>query len=470
MRRIAVWALLPALVVTLASCGHRYAPTVAVASISTSDHHRSSYSSRRISVANVPTSAGPFEVQVNGQILAIMPPKDHFSAGSRSLIQHAGQNLPDDQLSQHVNVTRSDSPAGSYYCNTPTYPPCGQNDLNYHGSGVQEYPKIYIDFWGWSSDPNQAAPYLENYVGAIGGSSWLNTLTQYSSSTQGYVTNWGNEFGGYWYDNSTTPPNDVNQQQTANEALNAVSHFGYSANAIYVVAMPSGHDDSLFPTNDSNTSTQACGWHSNTSSSYGSVIYVSLSYQTDSSSCTGSYNNGLGGFSIVGGHEVAESITDPVPYNSWADEDSYGNFEVGDKCAWYNIQSVSFSNGTYAVQPLWSNANASSGTSVSGCVFSYSANAPAMSCTPDSYGCCLQQISSSSTSGRCIDSGSLQKYYYTKTTTVDDLYHQGTFDGQYTNSQYSYVGYPDNPDPADCPSDTWNPADPYQATLDPNLP
>jgi serine protease len=60
--------------------------------------------------------------------------------------------------------------------------------------------------------------------------------------------------------------------------------------------------------------------------------------------------------SIVGGHEYAESITDPQ-LNAWWD--SANGEEIGDLCAWTNIQVLTFSTGKFATQPLWSNASSS---------------------------------------------------------------------------------------------------------------
>ena len=60
----------------------------------------------------------------------------------------------------------------------------------------------------------------------------------------------------------------------------------------------------------------------------------------------------LDGVSIVQGHELAEAITDPL-LNAW-----YGSSgsEIGDRCAWVNLQDITTSGGSFAVQPLWSNA------------------------------------------------------------------------------------------------------------------
>ena len=76
------------------------------------------------------------------------------------------------------------------------------------------------------------------------------------------------------------------------------------------------------------------------------------------------------GFSIVGGHEYAETITDPYPNSGWLDGRGAEN---GDKCAWISsgqgaAANISLGGNNYAVQSLWSNAfNNGSG----GCVLSY---------------------------------------------------------------------------------------------------
>lgn len=61
----------------------------------------------------------------------------------------------------------------------------------------------------------------------------------------------------------------------------------------------------------------------------------------------------LDGVSIVGGHEEAETQTDPLPDSGWVDA---GGYEIGDKCAWLNLQNTTFGSSQYPTQPLWSNA------------------------------------------------------------------------------------------------------------------
>jgi len=60
------------------------------------------------------------------------------------------------------------------------------NDLFYHGGtggiGVETAPKIYLVLWGsqWNNnDPSGEAAILQNFYRGVGGSSWLNSVTQY---------------------------------------------------------------------------------------------------------------------------------------------------------------------------------------------------------------------------------------------------------------------------------------------------
>ena len=83
--------------------------------------------------------------------------------------------------------------------------------------------------------------------------------------------------------------------------------------------------------------------------------------------------NGLrpnAGITIVGGHEMAETMTDQFPNGGWLDSSGAEN---GDKCAWISsgpgaAADINLSTGTFPVQSLWSNAF-SSGSG--GCVLSY---------------------------------------------------------------------------------------------------
>ncbi|HZC44330.1 MAG TPA: hypothetical protein VE195_09155 [Acidobacteriaceae bacterium] len=266
-------------------------------------------------------------------------------------------------------------------------------NLFYHGGtsdgllgaiGVETAPRIYLVFWGsqWTNnDPSGEATILENFLSGASGSPWLKSVTQYCQSVasgtyfcNGAGTPAGNttgEYISYWYDNGSAAPSRPSQSQLASEAVRAASHFGNTSasdnvSSQYVIATAKGNSASGF-------GTQYCAYHSSTSSSSGDVAYTNLPYITDAGASCGANFNGLGpkaGITIVGGHEVAETITDQFPNGGWLDS---GGAENGDKCAWIASgqgasASVSFSTGSFPVQSLWSNA---SNSGAGGCVLSY---------------------------------------------------------------------------------------------------
>lgn len=238
--------------------------------------------------------------------------------------------------------------------------------MTYHGGPVQTAPKIYVVHWGsatqWGSgDVDGVATYYQNFISGVGGSQWMSSQTQYTQSNGQAVGNAAGSYAGTW--NDTTDPipslarSSTYQSRIAAEAQHAAAHFGdYSANASYVIMIPHGVQVYNFAGN-SRSLYAYCAWHSSTSSTGGTIGYTNLPYIPDAGgSCgVGSVNRpGTDdGVSIVGGHEQAETETDPRPNTGWLDS---GNNETGDKCAWTNLQNTSFSTGTFPTQPLWSNA------------------------------------------------------------------------------------------------------------------
>ncbi len=253
------------------------------------------------------------------------------------------------------------------------------NNLNYNGGPIQKSPKIYLVFWGWSGagdtthDPSGMAQYLVNYVTALGGSNLANVATQYYSTSQGNITNPTGQLAGTWYDSSSLPPSNYTESNIQTEANKAVSHFGYSADANYFIVTPHNYTTSGF-------GTQWCAFHNAMSGGSGPIAYTDFPYLPDvGSSCGQGSVNSPGtndGASIVGGHEMQETITDPGAGNGWID--SSGE-EIGDKCAWTNLQDdVMYGGASFPNQPEWSNATAS-------CVHSYGtppSPTPAPSSTP----------------------------------------------------------------------------------------
>lgn len=239
------------------------------------------------------------------------------------------------------------------------------SNMVYGGGPIQSTPSIYIVYWGFSSDPNGEAARVTAFANSIGASSWANTLVQYSQTNPtARVSNPSGELKGVWNDNTNAVPASPTDAQVQAEAENLAAHFGVqSSNVDYVVALPHGHDPSGF-------GSTYCAYHSAvllnwTGSLQTSTFlsYTNLPYMTDVANCGEDFVNAgatgtLDGVSIVLGHELAESQSDPWPDTGWAD--ASGN-EIGDKCAWINLQNTNFGGTTlgtneFPTQPLWSNA------------------------------------------------------------------------------------------------------------------
>ncbi|WP_266169025.1 PKD domain-containing protein [Dyella subtropica] len=285
----------------------------------------------------------------------------------------------------------------------------GTETLSYGGGidgiGVTSgTPKVYLVVYGsqwgtegtdangnktFSGDANGAVPYLQNLFKGLGTGSelWSGTMTQYcdgpsvaSGATScpsgapliGYPT--GGAFADIWYDNSVASPSQATGAQLAQEAINAAAHFGNTTAASnryvqYVILSPTGtHPDGF------NTSTgQFCAWHDyngdqGVSSPYGDIAFTNMPYVSDMGTSCGqnSVNSGSAGtndgFSIVEGHEYAETITDQNPAGGWTNHtgSSFNGQENGDECAWISsgqgaTANVTMGNGTYAMQSTWSN-------------------------------------------------------------------------------------------------------------------
>src|SRR5258708_38095683 len=256
----------------------------------------------------------------------------------------------------------------------------GSTLLSSHGGAIETTPVVFITYWGasWSTGFStggytsaQARNYVQSFFTNVGGSSWANSTTQYcqnvasgttncaSVSGAVNVTNPRGQLAGTWNDTSPVPSR-LGTSSIAGEALRAVAHFGYNANADYMVFTPTGQSTSAF-------GTQFCSWHSSTSSSSGPVPVSNMPYRPEAGASCGmnfvktannSFGNGyFDGFSIVGGHEYAETVTDPFPSSGWLDGSGAEN---GDKCAWIGsgqgaAANISLGTNSFAVQASWSN-------------------------------------------------------------------------------------------------------------------
>jgi Tectonin domain len=273
------------------------------------------------------------------------------SGAHRSVLPAAGpaakESVPAGTVRQHGFRAR-----GAPGSRTPSSGP--GTPLIYHNGATQHAPKIYVTFWGWTSDPQGEAPYLQGFLTAVGGSNWLNVVTQYYDTVHGTILNPATEFRGVWNDPRPSIPTD---EAARSEVIDSVSHFGYDPDGLYFIAFPHGGAPSWFPTSTPQPG-QYCSFHSTMYPNYGPVDFVEFPYMSDAGRACGANivntSGTLDGVSIVAGHELAEAQTDPQQ-SAWYGDGGSGD-EIGDKCAWVGTYDYVFGSGIYPVQPLYSNA------------------------------------------------------------------------------------------------------------------
>jgi serine protease len=254
----------------------------------------------------------------------------------------------------------------------------------WNGGAVEHHPKVYVVFWGpaWNSNAGEEAArsYLLSFYQGLGTSSdtWSTITGQYADNGGSPVFT-GAVFGSSMVD-TAAPPATVTDTSLATEAASAAASFGIPDNSDdqVVVASQSGtcFSDGFAGTCTPAAKQQYCAWHGAASfdSNHGLVSFTNLPYQPDAGGTCGQnwINSGsagiFDGFSTVGGHEYAESVTDPFPDTGWVDvNDSTSGGEIGDKCAWAGVLwgtndpagNITLSTGTFAMQSLWDNASGS---------------------------------------------------------------------------------------------------------------
>lgn len=237
-----------------------------------------------------------------------------------------------------------------------------QTDLQYNGGPVQHSPHVYLLLWGpnWSGS-SPAFDYMDSLYSGLGVTpqdDWSTTTSQYGDGS-GQPQFGSSVFEGAWQD-SSTPPDPVTGSDLSSEAtgfINAVSVPDLADAQIVIMSQSGTCFSDGFAGSCGSTSSGGgyCAWHSST----GSVSFTNLPYQLDAGGACGEnwINSGSAGtydgFSTVGGHEYAESVTDPQ-LNAWFDANGA---EIGDKCAWTSpAGDVALSTGSFAMQSLWSNA------------------------------------------------------------------------------------------------------------------
>jgi hypothetical protein len=263
-----------------------------------------------------------------------------------------------------------------------TEPDC---NLPYGGGPVQHTPHVYLVFWGPKWGTNTATEnFVKTFFTDLGQPSdyWSTTVQQYTDKTGHPTFGKGLLVGTYW--DNHTPEKNVNNINLGTEAAAAINwlHITDTNNADVVIAAQQG---TCFAASGGITFAGNCGtpqasgycafhdWDVNGSNSSLYLPWENLPYQPDAGvGCGQTFINSPGtndGYSITGGHELMEAITDPIG-TGWVDNaDTTSGGEVADKCAWGGqlwgdsdpYGNAKIGPGTFAMQSLWSNA-------VTGCV------------------------------------------------------------------------------------------------------
>ncbi|GAA2155643.1 hypothetical protein GCM10009760_55750 [Kitasatospora kazusensis] len=214
--------------------------------------------------------------------------------------------------------------------------------MTFHGGPVQTAPKVYLDFWGWNSDPAGVKSQIIRFYSHVGGSPWLATVSQYGAGFQPGL------LAGVWSDPTGPTMAQPTMSDIGDEAIHAASAMGVTAsvNAQVIVLLPTGHNYSTAFKSD-------CGWHAVAN---GSLPYTAMPYFGDDTTrqCGEKQYSVAGAYSKVGGHELAETMTDPY-LNAWYTDSLDG--EIGDLCNWQDISKQNVNSAAFYVQSLWSNAS-----------------------------------------------------------------------------------------------------------------
>jgi hypothetical protein len=264
-------------------------------------------------------------------------------------------------------------------------------DVSYHGGPVQTRPHLYVVFWGptWRTNKTEktVARYVTAFYEGIGEprDNWVKTLDQYHGKS-GHPAFGYELLAGVYFD-TNKPQRSVTFADLAAEARKTAAHFRArnTPDVDVVVAAQSGTcfakiSGAVFVGNcGKQPSTPPrgayCGWHSATDYGSSYLGFIDLPYMLNAPRfCPKNFVNRSGSFdafSLVGGHEFAESVTDPVPgpgWYGWIDlhDNVSGGGEIADKCQWRGetwrqsppdpAGDISLATGRFAVQSLWSNA------------------------------------------------------------------------------------------------------------------
>jgi hypothetical protein len=235
-------------------------------------------------------------------------------------------------------------------------------DMLYFGGPVVTFGRNHVGFvncqescWGGG---------IQTYIINLSISTDIKIVNQYVGSTKTNRYPLGAAFAiGF----GPNPPH-IMHDSDARAIVHAMILANQSAaglNNIYHVFLPPGQDLCVDNSNtvcyspDNPNTFYFCGYHSSvTFQDVGQALYSVEPYlgvpgcQASGQDVTSAQANTLG-------HEIFETITDPIPVTGWASAfpplgGSYGSEEIGDDCAWV-LFTRTVGKGTYTTQLEYSN-------------------------------------------------------------------------------------------------------------------
>jgi hypothetical protein len=208
--------------------------------------------------------------------------------------------------------------------------------------------RLYAVFWGTPADfPADAYAGLEAVLKALDNSAYLAHLDQYF---RGALTS--APYAATLFDPSTPPASEPTPAAVAAAACRALdaSRITPADDGIYVVF------SSSFPAD-----MHGCAWHLwHFCHDVPILIALVPNAAADPGGCLrhgpdtgGSVSTATAVMQSFAVHEVIEMMTDPFPYQGWADPYSQ---EAGDKCG-SDFAFTQVGTGTFWLQSIWSNAD-----------------------------------------------------------------------------------------------------------------
>lgn len=227
-------------------------------------------------------------------------------------------------------------------------------NMSYHSGAVMNAgaavtPIFWGPSWGTSSYAPDVKPGLEGLYRAFGGSSYMNTNTEYTDSA-GRLVSSGVTVSASVVDTSATPrraPKTADVLAIVTKNITSPAANGYYPVYTDIKRGGAGY----------------CAWHS-----WGTVggVLVQFAFFFDLTGDSGcdpgdpgtTKSQDLEALASVTGHELSEAVTDPHG-DGWYDNSGAEN---ADKCAWKFDQKVTLAGYAWMIQGNWSNAAYTAGT------------------------------------------------------------------------------------------------------------